>query len=116
MGEDMTYTDAEPTRAQLAARVAEANQYALAMEQDAEALRQRVAELERENAELRARLDAVPVDDITTLLKIAAKPGRAPFVRRRVGEWLATLSKAAHAPDDDTDAPLKLAAVEDGDE
>ena len=91
MGEDMTYAT-EPTRAQLAARV---------------------AELERENAELRARLDAVPMDDITTLLKIAAKPGRAPFVRRRVGEWLATPSKAAHAPDDDTDAPLKLAPVED---
>ena len=40
MGEDMTYAT-EPTRAQLAARV---------------------TELERENAELRARLDAVPVD------------------------------------------------------
>jgi len=91
MAEDMTYAT-EPTRAQLAARV---------------------QELERENDELRARLDAVPVDDITALLKIAAKPGRAPFVRRRVGEWLATLSKAQPAPDDDTDAPLKLATVED---
>ena len=73
MGEDMTYAT-ELTRAQLAARVAEANQYALAMEQDAEALRQRVAELERENAELRARLDAVPVDAMGTIMEVADIP------------------------------------------
>lgn len=49
MGEDMTY-QAEPTRAQLAARV---------------------QELERENAELRARLDAVPVAAIERYIGVA---------------------------------------------
>ena len=57
-------------------------------------LRNQVAELERENAELRGKLDAVPVDDISALLRIATKPARAPFVRRRVGEWLAQLEQA----------------------
>ena len=52
MGEDMTYAT-EPTRAQLAARV---------------------AELERENAELRARLDAVPVDAMGTIMEVADIP------------------------------------------
>ena len=52
MAEDMTYAT-EPTRAQLAARV---------------------AELERENAELRARLDAVPVDAMGTIMEVADIP------------------------------------------
>ena len=46
MSEDMTY-DAEPTRADL---------------------RTRVAELERENAELRAKLDAVPTADLLFMI------------------------------------------------
>ena len=83
MAEDMTYT-AEPTRAQLvhalaqadsnmvalaqrnaelAARVAELEPSGFAMANSA--LIQRVQQLERENAELRARLDAVPVEKLT---------------------------------------------------
>ena len=52
MAEDMTYAT-EPTRAQLAARV---------------------AELERERDELRARLDAVPVDAMGTIMEVADIP------------------------------------------
>ncbi len=60
MSEHMTY---EPVQTLADARkaVAEANQYALGMEDKANELTRRVQELERENAELRARLDAVPV-------------------------------------------------------
>ena len=162
MGEDMTYAT-EPTRAQLAARV---------------------TELERENAELRARLDAVPVgalrrtlltgyrddtqitadaDAINTWLKETAlfvdwstapewalwwavddnrfaywysnepmcdvdcwqaQPGTLTTCQDVISpedmtsvDWRETLQYRPHAPqpDDDTDAPLKLATVE-GDE
>jgi hypothetical protein len=45
-------------------RVGEANQYALGMEAAANEQRERVQVLERENAELRAKLDAVPVNEL----------------------------------------------------
>ena len=126
MGEDMTYAT-EPTRAQLAARVAELEadwvdkndvlmqslqvmEAAEEFKQRAETAEVRVAKLERENAELRARLDAVPT---TAFLKQAVG-----YIYEEDSEaidaWIATLRpQALTAPDDDTDAPLKLAPVED---
>ena len=93
MGEDMTYTGAEPTRAQLAARV---------------------AELERECAELRMVLDLIdkhagPAD------RTCHEPGiKLSEAARRE---LADMGKIDYdwQHQDDTDAPLKLATVE-GDE
>jgi len=68
MSEDMTY-DAEPTRADL---------------------RTRVAELERENAELRGKLDAVPVGAISAIAAdaIADAWNRKPL--QSVNAWLKT--------------------------
>jgi len=67
--------------------------------------RQRIAELERENAELRARLDAVP-DYATYYYNF---DGWEPV--KSFDEWY-----TATPADDDTAATLTLATVEDGDE
>ncbi len=95
MSEDYTYT-AEPTRAQLAARV---------------------QELERENAELRARLDAVPVPAIRRIVFDDKRSFGVIRAEQTVAGWLATFDTHTAQPADDTDAPLKLAQLdEDGDE
>ena len=122
MGEDYTLTDAEPTRAQLAARV---------------------QELERENAELRARLDAAFWDDAPEWAQYHAidadgagcwyefKPeflygkewtdtGGAWHIHRRFapGFVAADSLRKRSQPDDDMDAPLTLATIdgEDGED
>jgi len=97
MGEDMTYAT-EPTRAQLAARV---------------------AELERENAELRERLDAVPMDALRTFVFGDSDGGDWIPAVNMVANWIAIANWTLATPvptDDDTDAPLKLATAKDGDE
>lgn len=78
MSEDMTY-DAEPTRAQLA---------------------QRVAELERENGELRGKLDAVPVGAISYMVRWDNPTGGAvdAGIRGRVTAWLKTLEPSEVQP------------------
>ena len=103
MGEDMTYTT-EPTRAQLAARV---------------------AELERERDELRARLDKwnfAPFwanycvqDSRGVILEWSGEYPEFGEYEQAQGYVVTERPQATHAADDDTDAPLKLATVE-GDE
>ena len=74
--------------------------------------RQRIAELERENAELRARLDTVL--GYAHYYHSFWGSGRVaiPHAPLTFDEWYEDLPQ----PADDTDAPLTLAAIEDGDE
>lgn len=66
MAEDYTY-DAVTDVTTLRRTAQEANQYALCMEDKAN-------ELAARNAELRARLDAVPVDAMGTIMEVADIP------------------------------------------
>ena len=79
---------------------------------------ERIAELERENAELRARLDAVPVEALRTMVFGDSDGGDWIPAVNIVSTWIAVANWTLTQPatDDDTDAPLKLATVEDGDE
>ncbi len=80
MAEDYTYT-AEPTRAQLAARVQELERALAQADSNMVALAVR-------NAELRARLDAVPVTAMRKLLwGDPADPGHI-YAISAVGDWL----------------------------
>ena len=105
MGEDMTYTGAEPTRAQLAARVAELERQQLFAAHRVRRLRYALEQYEKWFAGTPAA-QAIPreiagiannalwADDFDKLVWNDGKP------------W------TAQTPDD-TDAPLKLAPVED---
>jgi len=129
MGKDMTYepvTDVTTLR-----RTAqEANQYALYMEDKANELATRVQELEHQlaqadsnmvalaarNAELAARLEAVPVE----ALRFWRNPFGGNLTAERIDTAWDAITAWLDAPEaqpDDTDAPLTLAAIdEDGDE
>ena len=72
MGEDMTYADAEPTRAQLA---------------------QRLAAVERERDELRTKLDAVPVEAIGLMLWGDSTSFGYVEAVGMVGNWLVSVSE-----------------------
>jgi Holliday junction resolvase-like predicted endonuclease len=56
---------------------------------------ERAEDAERENTELRAKLDAVPVDDITFLWRFAPRNAASLRVCGKVGDWLSTVRKAA---------------------
>ena len=99
MAEDMTYEPVQ-TVAQLAARVQELKR------ELAQAHSNTVALAER-NAELRAQLDAVP-EYVRYLVRWRAGDGHV----LDFDEWYT----ATHTTQPDTDAPLTLAAIEDGDE
>ncbi len=101
--------------AELAARVQELEPSGFAMANSA--LIQRVRQLERENAELRARLEAVPVEAIRRIVFDDKRSFGVIRAEQTVAGWLATFDTQHTAQPDDTDAPLKLAALdEDGDE
>lgn len=103
MGEDMTYEPVQ-TVAQLVARLRELERALAQADSNMVALAAR-------NAELRARLDAVPgyAGFYSVAVRQFAVTGEIPMT---FDEWL------ADAQPDDTDAPLTLAAIddEDGDE
>lgn len=112
MSEDMTYTT-EPTRAQLAARVAELERENAALMAAAVQNAQDMLALRVECDGLRARLDAVPVDAIRfSFWGDNTLPGYIDACGT-VGNWLMSISELA-APDD-IDAPLTLAAIDDED-
>ena len=107
MAEDYTY-DAVTDVTTLRRTAQEANQYALCMEDKAN-------ELAARNAELRARLDAVPVEAIRRIVFDDKRSFGTIRAEQTVASWLATVDTQSEQPDD-TDAPLTLAAIEDGDE
>ena len=87
-----------------------------------ERLAARVMELTRENAELRARLDAVPTADLLFMIDPwtdgTPTPERCAQAAESIEAWAKAI-KAVQQPaaSDEPDAPLKLAALdEDGDE
>ncbi len=103
MSEDYTWDDtAEPTRAQLAARVQE-------LEQSREFWRTAAFDW-------KARWDAVPVEAIRRIVFDDKRSFGVIRAEQTVAGWLAAFDTHTAQPDD-TDAPLKLAGLdEDGDE
>lgn len=108
MSEDYTYPTT-PTLADLRARVAELERQLAQADSNMVALAAR-------NAELAARLDAVPVPAIRRIVFDDKRSFGVIRAEQTVAGWLATFDTQPAQPDD-TDAPLTLAKLdEDGDE
>lgn len=73
MSEDYTYDPVTPLREQLATVVR---------------LQERVRKLERENAELRKRLEGVPLDAVGAVMEVADVPFGYLAERRSIHNWL----------------------------
>lgn len=99
MGEDMTYTTTEPTRAQLTARVRELEAQNAELLAAAVQNAQDMLALRLEADGLRARLEAVPVEAILALYDGTPRGGWIVPHLDAVGDWLVDVCPSEMGPE-----------------